>query len=132
MPEPLASGPLRGLYILGGIVLAGLGYLGAILPVLPTTPFLLGASFCFARSSPRLHRWLRRTPYFGHLIRDWETHRGLRLRVKATAVLLVLLVVGSTILFTDAAPWAKASAGILALAGIAVIVFALPTVRISA
>ncbi len=119
---------IRGLYIALGLIFVGFGYLGAVLPVLPTTPFLLVASFCFARSSPRLHRWLRRTPYFGHLIRDWEEHRGIRPRVKAFAITLVLLVVGSTILFTSAPHWAKWCAAGLACCGISVILF-VPTVR---
>lgn len=120
---------IRWLYVALGLVFVGLGYLGAILPGVPTTPFLLIASFFFARSSPRLHRWLRTTPYFGHLIRDWEEHRGIRRGVKISAVTLVILVVGSTILFSGAPPWAKWTAGLLAAVGISVILFAVPTVR---
>ena len=82
-----------------------------------------------ARSSPRLQRWVRNTPYFGHLIRDWEDHRGIRPRVKATAVTMVVLVVGSTILFSRAPDYAKWTAGGLAAVGIGVILFAVPTVR---
>jgi hypothetical protein len=130
LPEPrLTTGFEAWLFRVLGLAFVGLAYLGAVLPVLPTTPFLLLASACFARSSPRLHRWLRRTPYFGHLIRDWETHRGIRPGVKATAVLMVTLVVGGTILFSGAPEWAKWSAGGLAVIGIATILFAVPTVR---
>ncbi|CAN5533299.1 hypothetical protein BH11PLA2_BH11PLA2_39330 [soil metagenome] len=107
-PVPLTVGKLqRYIYISLGCFFVGLGYVGAVMPVLPTTPFLLLASYFFARSSPRLHRWLRRTPYFGHLIHDWEEHRGIRPRVKAMAVSMVLVVVGSTILFSNAPDWAK-------------------------
>jgi uncharacterized membrane protein YbaN (DUF454 family) len=121
----------RWLWIGLGLLFVGLAYLGSVLPVLPTTPFLLLASGCFARSSPRLHRWLRRTPYFGHLIRDWEDHRGIRPRVKAFAVCMVVLVVGCTILFSPAPPWAKWCAGVLASIGISVILFVVPTVRVN-
>jgi uncharacterized protein len=119
----------RPLYIALGLLFVGIAVLGAILPVLPTTPWLLLASYFFARSSPRLHRWLRSLPYFGGLIRDWEEHRGVRPRVKATAIATVVLVVGSTILFSRAPDWGKAAAGGLALVGIAVILFAVPTLR---
>lgn len=125
----VASGPLRWLYVALGLFFVGMGYLGSILPVLPTTPFLLLASYFFARSSPRLHRWLRRTPYFGRLVRDWEEHRGIRPRVKALAISIVVLVVGSTILFSAAPGWAKWCAGGLAAIGVSVILFAVPTVR---
>lgn len=119
----------RWLWVALGLLCVGLGYLGAVLPILPTTPFLLMASYCFARSSPRLHRWLRRTPYFGHLIRDWEEHRGIRPRVKATAVCIVTLVMGCSLAFGDIPPWAKWCAAALALTGICTILFVVPTVR---
>ena len=76
-----------------GLILIGLGYLGVLLPGLPTTPFLIGASYCFYRSSPRLHRWLRRSPVFGRILHDWEVHRGIRKPVKIFAVCMVVTVV---------------------------------------
>ncbi|VTR98889.1 YbaN family protein [Tuwongella immobilis] len=98
---PLATGIRRWLYLLGGLLSVGLGILGAILPILPTTPFLLLASFCFVRSSPRLHRWLRRQPVFGRMIHDWEQHRGVRRSTKVVAVSMITLVIGSTLLFAN-------------------------------
>jgi len=95
----MASGIRRWLYRLAGILCVGLAVLGVALPVLPTTPFLLLASFCFVRSSPRLHRWLLRQPVFGAMIRDWEHHRGVRRSTKFVAVSTILVVIGSTLLF---------------------------------
>lgn len=86
---------LRLLYLLGGLTSLSLGILGAFLPLLPTTPFLLLSSYCFARSSPRLQRWLLNHPWLGPYVRDWEEHRGVRRSVKVVAVLTVLLVVAS-------------------------------------
>ena len=125
----MATGVRRRLYLVLGLFFVGVGILGVILPVLPTTPWLLLASYCFARSSPRLEAWLRRTPYFGHLIRDWEVHRGVRPRVKATAILIVALVIGSTVLFSGAPVWGKWSAVGLATVGVYCILFVVPTVR---
>jgi uncharacterized protein len=110
-----------------GLALVGLGYLGVLLPGLPTTPFLLAASYCFIRSSPRLHRWLRRSPVFGRLLHDWEVHRGIRRPVKVFAIVLVVLVVGSSIALTTMATWAKVVIGCLAAVGIGVILW-VPTV----
>lgn len=107
----------------------GVAVLGAILPVLPTTPWVLLAGYCFSRSSPRLHRWLRGSPYFGHLLRDWEAHRGIRPRVKLFAVAMVVTVIGLTSIFSGAPIWAKWSAAGLGSVGIGVILFAVPTVR---
>lgn len=129
-PRPeLANGYRRRLYYSAGMVFLTIGFLGIILPVLPTTPFLLLASYCFARSSPRLEAWLRTTPYFGPLIRDWEEHRGVRPRVKASAIAIVVLVIGATVLFSGAPVWAKWSAIGLAAIGVACILFVVPTLR---
>lgn len=129
LPPPPTRGLKRRLYLLTGLLLVGIAFLGLFLPVLPTTPWLILASYCFARSSPRLEAWLRRTPYFGPLIADWERHRGIRPRIKATAITVVVLVIGSTILFSPAPVWAKWSAGLLGALGISVILFAVKTVR---
>lgn len=84
-----ATGLRRVLYVALGLFFAGLGVLGAMLPVLPTTPFLLLASWFFVRSSPTLHERLMRLPIFGLLLRDWETHRAVRPRSKWAAYLLI-------------------------------------------
>lgn len=91
---------MRGLWLAAGGLFLGLGLLGVVLPVLPTTPFLLLAAGCFAKSSPRLHGWLLGHPLFGPPIRDWEENGAIsrpakRLAVGSmAAVLVVSLVLG--------------------------------------
>ena len=85
--QPLPStGPRRWLFLALGFVFTGLGSIGVILPGIPTTPFLLLASYCFVRSSPRLHQRLLDSKTFGPLLRDWHRHRGLKRRVKRAAI----------------------------------------------
>ena len=74
-----------------GWLSVGLGAIGAVLPLLPTVPFLLLAAFCFARSSERFHNWLITHPTFGPPIADWRKSGAIRRRVKwlATASILV-------------------------------------------
>lgn len=74
--------------LLGTLALL-LGILGIFLPLLPTTPFLLLASACYARGSPRLHHWLRHHPAFGKYLRDFEDGRGIPLRGKVLALLMM-------------------------------------------
>ena len=81
-----------------GLLFVGFAVLGAILPLLPTTPFLIVASGCFARSSPRLHRWLRSIPLFGRMLTDWEQHRSVPIRTKMSASALI----GAAIILTTA------------------------------
>jgi len=76
-----------------GIFFVALAILGAALPVLPTTPFLLVAASCFAKSSPRLHRMLLANRVFGPLIRDWQAHRSIPKKGKIMAVVSILLAV---------------------------------------
>jgi uncharacterized membrane protein YbaN (DUF454 family) len=85
---------LRIALILVGWLAVGLGIIGIILPVLPTTPFMLLAAACFARSSPRFHRWLLANRWFGPPIRQWQESRTLRRSVKRRAMFLILLSFG--------------------------------------
>lgn len=73
---------------LGGISV-GLGAAGVLLPLVPTTPFMLLAAYCFARSSPRLERWLLEHPRFGPAIADWRAHRAISSRGKMLAVVAI-------------------------------------------
>lgn len=122
------TGVRRVLYVAAGLLCVGLAYLGAILPGLPTTPWVLLASYCFSKSSPRLERWLKRSPIFGKLLRDWEEHRGIRRPVKIFAVCLIVIVVTSSIVFGSLPDWVKCVIGVLATIGVCTIVFIVPTI----
>ncbi len=80
------SGVSRVLYGGLGLFALGLAILGAFLPLLPTTPFLLVAAFGFARSSDTLHRWLINHKRFGPMIRDWQEHGAISRRTKQVSV----------------------------------------------
>ena len=72
-----------------GVLAVLLAILGVFLPVLPTTPFLLLASACFARGSDRLHRWLLHHGVFGRYLSDFEAGKGIPLKAKVVATLLM-------------------------------------------
>ena len=73
-----------------GIFFVALAILGVALPILPTTPFLLVAASCFAKSSPRLHRMLLANRVFGPLIKDWQAHRSIPRKGKQVAIISIL------------------------------------------
>lgn len=72
-----------------GCIAVVLAVFGVFLPLLPTTPFLLLASACFVRGSPRLHNWLRTNRVFGAYLRDYEDGRGIPLRGKVVVLVLM-------------------------------------------
>ena len=78
------------LIIIGWLAVV-LGTLGVVLPVLPTTPFILLAAWCFARSSPRFHAWLLYRSWFGSYIRHWQDHRALPPGAKPRALIFIVL-----------------------------------------
>ncbi|WP_421415532.1 DUF454 family protein [Serratia plymuthica] len=81
----------RWLLIILGWLAVVLATLGVVLPLLPTTPFLLLAAWCFARSSPRFHHWLLYRSWFGSYLRHWQQHRALPPRAKGKAVAVIVL-----------------------------------------
>lgn len=88
---------MRILWLTAGIFFTGIGIVGAFLPVLPTTVFLLLATACFARSSPRLHGWLVNHPAFGPPIRNWQEHGAISRRAKRLAIGTMVLVCGVSV-----------------------------------
>ncbi len=84
--------------VVGGLAVA-LAAAGVVLPLLPTTPFLLVAAFAFARSSPRLHAWLLSHRLFGPLIENWRRYGAISRGAKITAVVGMAGVLGLSAAF---------------------------------
>ena len=127
-PHRVAVGARKYAFLfLAGVSLA-LGGLGAILPGLPTTPFLLLTSYFLVRSSPRLNAVLLRSRFFGPILTDWQQHGGVRKDVKVKAVLVVVIVVGASIYLSSNARWLDVVFVLLAAVGVFVI-WRLPDLR---
>lgn len=97
----MVAGPARWLLLGLGWVFVGLGVVGAFLPVMPTTPFMLVALWCFAKSSGRFHSWLYHHRLFGPPLRQWEEHGRIPLSAKVVALASMVASMAYVIGFTD-------------------------------
>lgn len=93
---------IRYLYLSLGFVLVGLGILGAFLPLLPTTIFLIFASVCFMKSSPKANAWLKNNRWLGSYLRNYQDKTGLTVASKITHIaILWISIIVSAVVFTD-------------------------------
>lgn len=81
------------IFLITGLLSTALGAIGVVLPILPTTPFLLLAAFCFTKSSKRFHQWLLATAMYKKHLESFVEHRSMPLRTK-----IILLSFASTML----------------------------------
>jgi len=94
-------------WFLVGVLFLLIGAAGVVLPLLPTTPFVLVSAGCFAKSSPRAHAWLLESQLFGPIIRNWEANRCISLRIKFVAISTMLLVGGTSVLYVVPPGWPR-------------------------
>lgn len=103
-----ALNTMRPLLFTLGCLLFCLGFVGAFVPVLPTTPFMLLALWCFSRSSDRFHDWLYNHKVFGPPMQQWHQHRVIPAGAKAVAILFMSLSMVYLFAFSSAPAWVKA------------------------
>ncbi len=115
-PRVHDSPVVRALLVAAGFASVGLGVAGIFLPLLPTTPFMLLAAACFARSSPRFHRWLLAHRTFGPVVSEWERHRAIPWRAKLWAIGLMTTTLGASIVFFVKNPWVQGGLAAMGLA----------------
>lgn len=92
----------RHFYLLGGWASLALGAIGAVLPLLPTVPFIILAAFCFARSSPKLEQWLISHRHFGPHIVAWRDKGAISRKGKKAALFTFIISIMVAIIFM---PW---------------------------
>jgi hypothetical protein len=89
----------RAVLIILGSIFLGLGALGILVPLLPTTPFFLLAALCYARSSKRLHNWLLTNKWFGNHFRDYIEGKGASIKTKSFFLFLLWGTIGFSAAF---------------------------------
>ena len=128
MAEQVPTRRGRRLYLAVGWVCVLLGTVGAFLPLMPTTVFLLVAAWAFSRSSDRWHRWLRGHARFGETIRAWEEHHAMPRRAKRMAFLALAVSYAFTAYVFGPLSWAAVVGG-LCIAGVALYIAHIPVLN---
>ena len=91
-------------YIILGFITLGLGLIGVILPILPTTPFLLLASFCFAKGSERFHSWFTNTNIYKKHLESFVKERAMTLKQKVVLLSFVNFMLAFPLILVDVLP----------------------------
>jgi uncharacterized membrane protein YbaN (DUF454 family) len=105
-----------------GFLFLAVAVLGLLLPLLPTTPFVLLAAGCFAQSSERMHRWILANRTFGPMVRDWHEKRCVSCRVKGVALASMALVGGFSLFAAVDGLALRIAGGLLLAAGAAAVI----------
>jgi uncharacterized protein len=124
--DVMTASPIRWLWFAAGWVCVGLGFIGAVLPIMPSTVFFVAAAACFARSSPRFEAWVLNLPGVGQLVRDYRTGLGMKHRTKIWVVCIIFLACAISAWRAPPAI-AKIAAGGLGIVGIWYIWTRVPT-----
>jgi uncharacterized membrane protein YbaN (DUF454 family) len=119
---------LRVILIAVGSLFAGLGIIGIFLPVLPTTPFLLLAAACYARSSQKFYNWLLNNRYFGNYIKNYRERKSVPLKVKMLTIALLWVTIGFSVIFAVETIFIRVLL-ILIATGVSIHVLSLRTLR---
>jgi hypothetical protein len=108
------------LWLIAGFFFVGIGMVGVVVPGLPTTPFMILAAACFARSSRRFYRWVMTNRLFGSQVRRFRESGGISLRGKVFSVSTMTLFILLAVIFAipDHLLWVKASTLILGIIGV--------------
>lgn len=105
--EIVSNNFIRYSLILAGTISLAFGIIGIFLPILPTTPFLLLAAACYARSSHRFYHWLMNNKWFGTYIKHYHEGRGIPLKFKVFTISLLWVTILTTIYFFIHNFWIK-------------------------
>ena len=99
MQEQKSNRFIRGTLIVAGTFFLGLGILGIILPILPTTPFFLLSAACYSRGSERFYKWLMGNRWFGKYISNYRTGKGISVKIKIVSIIMLWITISFSIVF---------------------------------
>jgi len=120
---------LRFLWVGLGCLFVGLGAIGAVVPGMPTTVFLVLAAACFIRSSQRLYDWLISNKTFGPYLKDYREGKGIPRRAKVLALSMIVIFVSFAVFYAIEATQIKVLVGLIGLIGFLFVFFKVPAAK---
>ena len=117
------------LWISLGSFFVALAAVGVALPGIPTTPFLILAAACYIRSSQKLYDWLISNKTFGPYLKDYREGKGIPKKAKILAISMIILFVGSSVIFGIEDQILKIVVGVLGLTGLLYVIFKVPVAK---
>ena len=120
---------LRFLWVGLGCLFVGLGAIGAVVPGMPTTVFLVLAAACFIRSSQRLYDWLISNKTFGPYLKDYREGKGIPRRAKVLALSMIVIFVSFAVFYAIEATQIKILVGFIGLIGFLFVFFKVPAAK---
>ena len=121
---------LRVLWVGLGCLFVGLGAIGAVVPGMPTTVFLVLAAACFIRSSQKLYDWLISNKTFGPYLKDYREGKGIPRRAKVLALSMIVIFVSFAVFYAIEATQIKVLVGLIGLIGFLFVFFKVPAAKI--
>ena len=120
---------MKWLWIFLGCLFVGLGAIGAVIPGMPTTVFLVLAAACFIRSSQRLYDWLIANKTFGPYLKDYREGKGIPFRAKIIALAMIVIFVSFAVFFAIEVKPIKILVGLIGLIGFLFVSFKVPAAK---
>ena len=120
---------LRFLWVGLGCLFVGLGAIGAVVPGMPTTVFLVLAAACFIRSSQKLYDWLISNKTFGPYLKDYREGKGIPRRAKVLALSMIVIFVSFAVFYAIEATQIKVLVGLIGLIGFLFVFFKVPAAK---
>ena len=118
---------VKSLLLLLGFIFVGLGFIGIIVPGMPTTVFMILAAACFAKSSPKFEQWILDLPGIGRLVQDHRDGLGMPQKSKAIAITMMVLAVTLSIIFAITSTLIKILVGGVGIIGVWYVGVRVPT-----
>ena len=120
---------VRFLWVGLGCLFVGLGAIGAVVPGMPTTVFLVLAAACFIRSSQKLYDWLISNKTFGPYLKDYREGKGIPLRAKVLALSLIVIFVSFAVFYALEVIQIKILVGLIGIIGFLFVFFKVPAAK---